>query len=454
MVDGEVVAMKLYYVPKEELDKILTVDVSTKTGEHIEIRMPRTGKLLENILPILTDALRLNVLYMIQQAGSGHIGGSLSSLEIMVPLFFRDLAPEDIFITSKGHDAPALYAILQAKGIIPFDSIHTFRRPGGLPGHPTVDVPGVMFNTGSLGMGISKANGLAAADRLAGRQRKIHVLVGDGELQEGQNWEAGFGLFNRVVIHVDANGYGLSARTWIDREQVYADGEQVIVHRTIKGSGISFMEGDNRYHAGALSEDDYQNAVDEILLRVGLPLCEVDKLPYPRPCPVHELAKAYPKIIANIGANSRVICLDADLEPDVGLTKFHGLYPDRFIQCGIAEQDMVSMATGLSAGGFIPIVHSFAAFLCRRANEQIYNACLERRHIVFVGAMAGMLPTGPGTSHECLHDVELMKTMPGMTVLVPETPDQLRAAMEWAVNEATGPVYVSIRCWEMEGMRR
>jgi len=99
-------------------------------------------------------------------------------------------------------------------------------------------------------------------------------------------------------------------------------------------------------------------------------------------------------------------------------------------------------------------VHSFAAFLCRRANEQIYNACLERRHIVFVGAMAGLLPEGPGTSHECMEDVALMKTMPGMTVLVPDTPDRLRATMKWAVNEATGPVYVSIRCWELEGVRR
>jgi len=112
------------------------------------------------------------------------------------------------------------------------------------------------------------------------------------------------------------------------------------------------------------------------------------------------------------------------------------------------------MATGLAAGGFIPVVNSFAAFLCRRANEQIYNACLERRHIVFVGAMAGMLPTGPGTSHECMEDVALMKTMPGMMVMVPDTQDRLRATMEWAVNEATGPVYVSIPCWELDGVRR
>ncbi len=423
--------MKLYYVPKEELDKITENNV-------------------------MLDALRLNVLYMVQQAGSGHLGGSLSSLTIMVPLFFGIMGPDDVFITSKGHDAPALYAILQAKGIIPFDTIHTLRRPGGLPGHPTIDVPGIMFNTGSLGMGISKANGLAAADRLKGVERNIHVLVGDGELEEGQNWEAIRNAQAGVRVYVDKNVEKLSCEAALPVWDLMDEAMDLFAEiDTIKGSGISFMEGNNKYHAGALTDSEYIQAVTEITLRIPNVKKESrEKTPYPRPCPVHELAKAYPNILTRVGADPRVVVMDADLEPDCGLTKFREVFPDRFIQCGIAEQDMVSMATGLAVGGFVPIVHSFAAFLCRRANEQIYNACCERRHIIFVGAMAGILPVGPGTSHECLHDVELMKTMPGMTVLVPEKPDQLRAAMEWAVNEATGPVYVSIRCWEMEGMRR
>jgi len=422
--------MILCYVPKAELDKI--------TDQAV-----------------MLDALRLNVLYMVQQAGSGHLGGSLSSLTIMVPLFFGGMGPEDVFITSKGHDAPALYAILQAKGIIPFDTIHTLRRPGGLPGHPTIDVPGVLFNTGSLGMGISKANGLATADVLAGRNRTIHVLVGDGELQEGQCYEA----FSRsychavqVKIHVDDNEWQLSQ----EARGYYIDFHRYVkFHKTIKGAGVSFMEGNNDYHAGALSEDEYMLAVGQIRARIPeVRLEKAEKRPYVRPCEAFVLAKAYPAILQEIGANERVVVMDADLEPDCGLTMFKNAYPDRFIQCGIAEQDMVSMATGLSAGGFIPVVHSFAAFLCRRANEQIYNACLERRHIVFVGAMAGMLPVGPGTSHECMEDVALMKTMPGMMVMVPDTQDRLRATMEWAVNEATGPVYVSIPCWELDGVRR
>jgi transketolase len=420
--------MKLYYVPKWELDKITDQEV-------------------------LLDALRLNVLYQVQRAGSGHLGGSLSSLTIMVPLFFGEMGPDDVFIASKGHDAPALYAILTAKGVIPFDAIHTFRRPGGLPGHPTIDVPGVLFNTGSLGMGISKANGLAAADRLNGIDRKIHVLVGDGELQEGQNWEALQSLDHSVAVHVDANMWQLSQDAW----PPFADWleEMVEVHKTVKGSGISFMEGDNHYHAGALSELEYERAVQEICNRSPqFAVCEVEREVYPRAFPVNTLLKAFSAIVENLGKNEKVVCMDADLEPDCGLTAFKARYPARFIQCGIAEQDMVSMATGLSAGGFIPVVHSFAAFLCRRANEQIYNACLERRHIVFVGHLAGILPMGPGTSHECKEDIALMKTMPGMEILKPQTPEDLRGAMEWAVHEATGPVYVSIACWGLEGVRR
>ncbi len=448
--------MKLYYVPKEELDKILSVNASIEPMGSFLVPDKNLQYNRESKLPILLDALRLNVLYMVEKAGSGHLGGSLSSLTIMVTLFFGGMGPDDVFITSKGHDAPALYAILQAKGIIPFDTIHTLRRPGGLPGHPTIDVPGMLFNTGSLGMGISKANGLALADRLAGRQRKIHVLVGDGELQEGQNWEALRHLDENVEVHIDCNQYQLSQK--INHIPFFFSWFSKNIHpiNGIKSAGVSFMENNNKYHAGALTEEEYHRAVDEIIERsnLGIMVQGIEKKEYPRPCPSFILAKAYPDILARVGGDPRVIVMDADLEPDCGLTEFHAKYPDRFIQCGIAEQDMVSMATGLAAGGFIPIVHSFAAFLCRRANEQIYNACCERRHIVFVGAMAGMLPTGPGTSHECLQDVELMKTMPGMTILVPETPDQLRSAMEWAVNEATGPVYISIRCWEMEGMRK
>src|SRR5829696_843940 len=131
---------------------------------------------------------RINALYMIERAWSGHIGTSFSSLEIMSWLFLNELrdldkGPQacDIFFSSKGHDAPALYSVLIGLGLLPEDKVQQLRRLHGLPGHPHVETPYVQANTGSLGMGISKAKGMALANRLAGKPRKIFVLTGDGE---------------------------------------------------------------------------------------------------------------------------------------------------------------------------------------------------------------------------------------------------------------------------------
>src|SRR3954454_1308605 len=146
---------------------------------------------------ILADLCRLNTLYMIMNAGSGHIGSSFSAMDLIAWLWIDCLvdpnshAPgSDIYFSSKGHDAPALYALLIALEKLDFDLVHTLRRFGGLPGHPDVATPFIAANTGSLGMGISKAYGMARARRFANRKGRIVVMTGDGELQEGQIWES------------------------------------------------------------------------------------------------------------------------------------------------------------------------------------------------------------------------------------------------------------------------
>jgi len=140
---------------------------------------------------LFADLCRLNTLSMIAYAGSGHIGSSFSSLDIVTWLFLHELgkangtggAP-DLYYSSKGHDAPGLYAAMIALGRLPADNARKLRRLGGLPGHPDiVSTPEIVTNTGSLGMGISKAKGMAFADKLLGRRRRIFVLTGDGELQ-------------------------------------------------------------------------------------------------------------------------------------------------------------------------------------------------------------------------------------------------------------------------------
>ena len=173
-------SLELHYVPASEFERLLKASASATARAAA-----------------FATLARINTLYMIAGAWSGHIGTSFSSLEIMSWLFLneiRDLDKGDdecdIFFSSKGHDAPALYNVLIGLGLLDEDLLHQLRRLKGLPGHPHIETPYVQANTGSLGMGVSKAKGMALANRLEGKERRIFVLTGDGELQEGQFWES------------------------------------------------------------------------------------------------------------------------------------------------------------------------------------------------------------------------------------------------------------------------
>ena len=149
-----------------------------------------------------------------------------------------------------------------------------------------------------------------------------------------------------------------------------------------------------------------------------------------------------------------IVVLDADLVVDNGCYPFSQEYPDRFIECGISEQDMVSTAGGLALMGKIPIVHSFACFLTSRANEQIYNNCTEGKKVIYVGTMAGIIPFGPGESHESHRDIDLMKGMPNLTILEPDF-DGVADALNWAIYQNEKATYIRLREWPIiEGMRR
>ncbi len=488
--------MNLYYVPLDEIMKSKLIDSVAGITENIKI---------------LANIHRINSLYMIQQAGGGHIGTCFSSAEIVTLLHHEILREGDIFFSSKGHDVPLFYSALIARGIIPFDEIHTLRRPGGLPGHPDIQTPGIFTNTGSLGMGISKAKGMILARRLKNQTGNVFVLMGDGELQEGQVWESLAGAvrdkMSELVVIVDMNhiqsdlpviktawmgkyaskfkafgwhtdfcqGHEIDQlREKINRAIEYKDGPSVIFAETTKGKGVSFMEGmqDNEfypYHSGALErysgwfpdpsdkenlrtvefslpEDPYEKAIKE--LRGDLKLTKIETLEdyrFQNKGKYHkELMHSYKcELDILLYEEKKLILLEADLLKDHHL-EYIKLGNDHFFEFGIAEQDMVSAAGGLALEGFIPICHSFACFLTRRANEQIYNNCTERTHIIYVGTLAGVLSNEIGHSHEALHDIELMRTMPGMQILTPYSGEEVRSAVRWAVFNTTKPVYIRI----------
>jgi transketolase len=258
---------------------------------------------------------------MIGTAGSGHPGGSLSAADILTALYFSVMQldpadpswPErDRFVLSKGHAAPALYAVLAERGYFPVEELKGLRRLGSiLQGHPDMkSTPGVEASTGSLGQGLSFAVGLAAAAKLDGAPWRVYVVLGDGELQEGQVWEAAmaaahFGLDNLTAI-VDNNGLQIdgpvekvmSIEPVADKWRAFGwqvtniDGHDfgqilgalaqaretagrpaVIIARTIKGRGVPFMENRAEWHGKAPSAEQLEEAlrllVDETLAGAG-----------------------------------------------------------------------------------------------------------------------------------------------------------------------------------------
>src|SRR5262249_15522412 len=302
-------------------------------------------------------------------------------------------------------------------------------------------------NTGSLGMGISKAKGMALANRLAHQERRIFVLTGDGELQEGQFWESLGSAANlrlgEIVAIIDHNK--IQSDTWVrnvsdlgdveaklrafgwhvsrcdghDATALHAafrsldgitDRPKAIVADTIKGRGVSFMEGPSAlkndgdlylFHSGAPPERQYVDGLEELLdiaretfARLGLGELTTEtrtRNPRREPRETHNLVAAYGKaLVQQAEKHPQLVVLDADLIKDCGLLEFAAKYPQRFVECGIAEQDMVSMAGGIARRGALPVVHSFACFLSTRPNEQIYNQCSEGSKVIYVGSLAGV----------------------------------------------------------------
>jgi len=151
-----------------------------------------------------------------------------------------------------------------------------------------------------------------------------------------------------------------------------------------------------------------------------------------------KVVNAYGEALVEVGTERKdLVVLDADLSADCGLRLFENTFPQRFIESGIAEQDMVSTAGGLALQGFLPIVNSFGVFLASRANEQIYNNATEDTKIIYVCHYAGLIPAGPGKSHQSVRDISLFGALPNCISVEPANGVETREALKWCVNEAT-----------------
>ncbi len=257
--------------------------------------------------------MRRMIIEMLTESGSGHPGGSLSATDIMASLFFHEMnvdpsapkmADRDRFVLCKGHAAPALYSVLALKGFFPKEDVFTLRKLGShLQGHPDMKkLPGVDVSTGSLGQGLSMASGMALAGKMDSAPYRVYAVLGDGELEEGQVWEAAMFAahyqLDNLCAFVDNNGLQIDgniddvmspnpiADKWrafgwhvieIDGhhiEEIFGALEEaktvkgkptMIVAHTVKGKGVSFMENQAGWHGAAPKPDEKDRALAELV---------------------------------------------------------------------------------------------------------------------------------------------------------------------------------------------
>jgi transketolase len=266
--------------------------------------------------------IRKDIVASIHSAKAGHPGGSLSAADLFTYLYFEEMnidpkdpkkADRDRFVLSKGHAAPGLYAALAHRGYFPVEDLKTLRKVGShLQGHPDMKgTPGVDMSSGSLGQGISTAVGMALSAKLSGETYRVYTLLGDGELQEGQVWEAAMFAASRkldnLVVIVDNNGLQIDGpidevnspypidekfkafnfhvinvedgndmdqlRAAFDEARATKGAPTAIVMKTVKGKGVSFMENQVGWHGKAPNDEQYAQAMEE-LEKAGEALCQ------------------------------------------------------------------------------------------------------------------------------------------------------------------------------------
>jgi transketolase len=439
----------------------------------------------------IATRLRIHSLRMTTAAGSGHPTTCLSAADLVAGLFFGEMRfnpkkPDDLandeFVLSKGHAAPLLWAVYAEAGIIPMSELADLRKiSSDLEGHPTPRMPWVKAATGSLGQGLSVGVGVALAQRLDKSPARTFILMGDGECAEGAVWEAASFAAHAGLRHlcaiVDVNRLGQSDPTMHGHDlAAYArkfrafgwdvltiNGHRmeailgafkkigkrgkptVILARTVKGKGVSFIEDRNGWHGKALKSDELARALEEI---GGLPDLDARKLirhpkavRKPKVSTVFAFSRtpykektatrlAYGNALLALGrVNRSVVAVDGDVKNSTYADKFFEAFPERSFQGYIAEQNMIGMGMGLAAKGYIPFMATFAAFLTR-AHDQVRMAAYSFSNIKVCGSHVGVSIGEDGPSQMGLEDLALFRSVPGCTVLYPSDAVSAEACVE------------------------
>lgn len=464
----------------------------------------------------IAQLLRYFSLTATTDAGSGHPTSCLSAADLMAVLFSNGYFKYDIanptnpnndrLIFSKGHAAPLFYAMWAAVGAIPKEDLMTLRLFNSLlEGHPTMRFKYTEVPTGSLGQGLAVGIGMAInAKYLENRDYRTFVLMGDSEIAEGSVWEAmqiaaHYKLDNLVGI-IDANRLGQRGETmhghdlgvyeaqieafgwhpivldghdleYIDAAYKTAtlikDKPTMIIARTFKGKGISFLEDKEGKHGVALKKEELEKALLELgevdtTITVSLhkpkdtktlsPSSQDPTTPFPSLskegiegwCALGDLVatrEAYGKALGQLAEkNPSIVALDAETSNSTFADAVKKSRPEQFFEMYIAEQTMVGVGTGLARRGKVPFVSTFAAFLTR-AFDQIRMAAYGDANLKIVGSHAGVSIGEDGTSQMGLEDIAMMRTIYGSTVLYPsDAVSTIRLVEEMAKHQ--GLVYM------------
>lgn len=451
--------------------------------------------------------LRIESVRATTEAGSGHPSSCCSAADLVAALFFSVMrydpknpkAPNaDRFVLSKGHAAPLLYAAWAEAGLFPKSDLLKLRTlTSDLEGHPTPRLPFVDMATGSLGQGLAVGIGIALNAKYVDKlDHRTYVIMGDGESVEGSVWEAAevarhHSLDNLCAI-VDINRLGQSDPTMLQHDMdayrarwsgfgwhtIVLDGHDmsailsafaeaantkgkptVLLAKTFKGRGISFMENHPSWHGKAVPQgEEFKKALDELTaqlkpntasLTIGSPTRNSvtpsgsSPLP-PSPYKIGDSAaprEAFGVALEALGtANASVVGLDADVKNSTYTDKFGKKFPHRFFENFIAEQNMLGAAAGLAACGKVPFVATFAAFFTR-AYDFIRMAAISGSNIKLVGTHVGVSIGEDGPSQMGLEDIAMMAAQPGVTVLYPADGTSTYRLVEAAANHR-GMVYI------------
>lgn len=382
----------------------------------------------------------------------------------------------DHLVLSKGHASPLQYAAWAEAGAFSVDHLMTLRKvDSDLEGHATPRFRWYGAATGSLGQGLSISVGVALALRLSGSPATSYCFMGDGESVEGSVWEAAalasyYRLSNLILI-LDVNRLGQSQatmlqhdlKTYSDRFRAFGwrvieiDGHDMnqivdaldtakipneqptaIIARTFKGRGVSFLEDKEGWHGKPLPADLAQQAILELsvseeqkALSSQLKVAPPAEFSFPElPAgamepPAYTLGQqvatreAYGDALVALGrANGRVVALDGDVKNSTYSEKFYKAFPDRFVECFIAEQNMVGAAIGLAHRGWVPFASTFAAFFSR-AYDFIRMAGIAHANIKLCGSHCGVSIGEDGASQMALEDLAMMRAIPNAVILYP-----------------------------------